>query len=207
MASSWDSLPPGPAPASVAQDVHEIVPRLTKTSTLFGISQATLKKREKELEAFMEALFCSDVPTLLMDVLADPSIAAFFGCWKNDPAAEQKAMKRERSSQKVLPPPAQSATLAHFKSSLSSSSQSSSSISSGSASNLSDNFPITYEPEPIHLHENPPSSSPRSAIHGTRRSRFLSLQSPTEKKGTRIGSHPLPQVQEDEIEESRGTFR
>lgn len=99
MASSWDSLPPGPAPASVAQDVHEIVPRLTKKGTFFGISQALLETRGEELKAFIEALFHPDAPALLTEVLATPSVVAFFGYWRTDYDLERKHMKQNLSAQ------------------------------------------------------------------------------------------------------------
>ncbi|KAJ3720708.1 hypothetical protein C8R42DRAFT_722394 [Lentinula raphanica] len=39
-ASSWESLPPGPEPNSVAQDIRDNVPKLTKKGTLFRASQS-----------------------------------------------------------------------------------------------------------------------------------------------------------------------
>ncbi|KAJ3757695.1 hypothetical protein EV360DRAFT_83782 [Lentinula raphanica] len=83
-ASSWESLPPGPEPNSVAQDIHDIVPKLTKKGTLFRASQATIEQRHSELTAFVEALFAEDVPTLLAELRADRMVTDFFGYWRRD---------------------------------------------------------------------------------------------------------------------------
>ncbi|KAK7436980.1 hypothetical protein VKT23_018795 [Stygiomarasmius scandens] len=83
-ASSWESLPPGPDPNSVAQDIHELIPKLTKKGTLFRPSQATIDQRNKELTAFVTELFKSDVPALLEELRSDRIVTDFFGYWRRD---------------------------------------------------------------------------------------------------------------------------
>ncbi|KAJ3996837.1 hypothetical protein F5050DRAFT_1711746 [Lentinula boryana] len=93
-ASSWESLPPGPEPNSVAQDIHDIIPKLTKKGTLFRASQATIEQRHSEFTAFVEALFAEDVPTLLAELRADRLATDFFGYWRRD---YDLAMKNDRA--------------------------------------------------------------------------------------------------------------
>ncbi|KIK55155.1 hypothetical protein GYMLUDRAFT_884031 [Collybiopsis luxurians FD-317 M1] len=94
-ASSWESLPPGPEANSVARDIHDIVPKMTKKGTLFRASQATIDQRHAELTAFVEALFADDVPTLIAELRADRIVTDFFGYWRRD---YDLAMKQERVS-------------------------------------------------------------------------------------------------------------
>ncbi|KAJ4477353.1 hypothetical protein J3R30DRAFT_3484932 [Lentinula aciculospora] len=94
-ASSWESLPPGPEPNSVAQDIHDIIPKLTKKGTLFRASQVTIEQRHSELTAFIEALFAESVPTLLAELRADRMVTDFFGYWRRD---YDLAMKNEHRS-------------------------------------------------------------------------------------------------------------
>lgn len=94
-ASSWESLPPGPEPNSVARDIHDIIPKLTKKGTLFRASQATIEQRHSELTAFVEALFAEDVPTLLAELRADRMVTDFFGYWRRD---YDLAMKNDQRS-------------------------------------------------------------------------------------------------------------
>ncbi|KAF9000666.1 hypothetical protein BDQ17DRAFT_1359313 [Cyathus striatus] len=100
MASSWDSLPPGPDPSSVAQDIHEIVPRLTKKGTIFRASQATIQQRQAEIEAMVGTLFREDMPTLIQEIRSDRVVTDFFGYWRrdNDLVEKQKKGKTPRSS-------------------------------------------------------------------------------------------------------------
>ncbi|KAG7089389.1 hypothetical protein E1B28_011078 [Marasmius oreades] len=96
-AASWDSLPPGPDPHSVAQDVHNIIPRLShKGGSLFGNKHAILNLRVAELSAFMAALFKDDVPTLLQEVRSDRLVTDFFGYWKRDEELSRKNQARSR---------------------------------------------------------------------------------------------------------------
>ncbi|KAK0469603.1 uncharacterized protein EV420DRAFT_1495571 [Desarmillaria tabescens] len=97
MASSWESLPPGPDPHSVAQDIHELVPKLTKKGTVFRASQATIDQRFAEIQAFAEALFRDDVPVLLLDLRSERTVTDFFGLWRRDYDLAQKLEKQSRS--------------------------------------------------------------------------------------------------------------
>lgn len=56
-AASFDSLPPGPDPQSVARDIHKFIPKLTKKGTLFRASQATVDQRFAEFSAMIHAFF------------------------------------------------------------------------------------------------------------------------------------------------------
>ncbi|KAF9040978.1 hypothetical protein BDZ89DRAFT_1060233 [Hymenopellis radicata] len=99
-ASSWDSLPPGPDPNSVAQHFHDLVPNLTKKGTVFRASQAIIDQRFLEIKAFIEALFKDDQPTLIVDLRGDRLVTDFFGIWRRDLDLQRKAEKeRKRSSE------------------------------------------------------------------------------------------------------------
>ncbi|KAK0500295.1 hypothetical protein EDD18DRAFT_1248695 [Armillaria luteobubalina] len=97
MASSWESLPPGPDPHSVAQDVHDLIPKLTKKGTVFRASQATIDQRFAEIQAFAEALFRDGVPMLLLDLRSERIVTDFFGLWRRDYDLAQKLEKQTRS--------------------------------------------------------------------------------------------------------------
>ena len=85
LASSWDSLPSGPNPDSVAHDIHEYLPLLTKRGTLFRPSKTTIDRRQAELVAFIEALFSDDMPTLIKELrVNNDDFSFFFGLWKRD---------------------------------------------------------------------------------------------------------------------------
>lgn len=93
-ASSWESLPPGPDPNSVAQDIHQHIPRLTKKGTVFRASQATIDQRFSELKAFIEALLSDDMPALIKEIRADRTILDFFGYWRRDHDLAEKQKTR-----------------------------------------------------------------------------------------------------------------
>ena len=85
LASSWDSLPSGPDPHSVAQDIHQHLPTLTRRGTIFQASQATIDRRQAELVAFTQALFSNDMPALIQEIRVSSSvISEFFGLWGSD---------------------------------------------------------------------------------------------------------------------------
>ncbi|KAF9238514.1 hypothetical protein BU15DRAFT_62488 [Melanogaster broomeanus] len=98
-AASFESLPPGPDPLSVAQDIHEFVPKLTKKGTLFRASQATIDQRFEELYAMIDCLFRDDVPTLLKEIRATRTFTDFFGFWRRDHDLERKGQTQKESSQ------------------------------------------------------------------------------------------------------------
>lgn len=83
-AASFESLPPGPDPHSVAQDIHNHVPKLTKKGTIFRASQATVNQRHSEFQAMINALFDEDVPTLIKELKTTHTFTDFFGFWRRD---------------------------------------------------------------------------------------------------------------------------
>lgn len=93
MAASFESLPPGPDPHSVAQDIHDHLPRLNKKGTVFRASQATIDQRHAELKAFVEALMRDDVPALLLELRSDRLVTDFFGYWRRDYDLAQKQQR------------------------------------------------------------------------------------------------------------------
>ena len=85
LASSWDSLPPGPNPDSVAIDIHKHLPSLTKRGTVFRPSQATIERRQAELIAFVDSLSSDDMPSLIKEIrVGSKAFSEFFGCWERD---------------------------------------------------------------------------------------------------------------------------
>ncbi|KAG6900827.1 hypothetical protein C0993_000146 [Termitomyces sp. T159_Od127] len=93
-ASSWESLPPGPDPKSVAADIHQYIPLLTRKGTIFRASQATIDQRASELKAFVEALFQEDVPALINEMRNDHIVRDFFGYWRRDHEISEKRQKQ-----------------------------------------------------------------------------------------------------------------
>ncbi|KAI0077081.1 hypothetical protein K474DRAFT_1772062 [Panus rudis PR-1116 ss-1] len=148
-AASFESLPPGPEASSIAKDVHEIIPKLSRKGTLFKPSQATIDQRAKEFKAMIEALFQEDVPTLIKELRNSRVIRDFFGYWRRDQDHEEKAAKEAkranspRSSRSSI---ASSAFSMYF-----------------SASNISLQLPTSYP-------DLPPSPSPVSPPRRSRTS-------------------------------------
>ncbi|KXN91635.1 hypothetical protein AN958_12487, partial [Leucoagaricus sp. SymC.cos] len=104
-ASSWESLPPGPDPNTVAQDLHDHIPKLTKRGTLFRTSMATIEQRNTELQAFIEALFAEDQPTLIKEMRCTRLVTDFFGYWHRDAELVSKKQKsKTRESRESLTP-------------------------------------------------------------------------------------------------------
>ncbi|KAH9960706.1 hypothetical protein BJV74DRAFT_890826 [Russula compacta] len=83
-AASFESLPPGPHPKSVAKDVHHYLPKLTKRGTFFPATQATVNQRHKEFSALIAAFFQENVPSLIEQLREDRIIRDFFGYWRLD---------------------------------------------------------------------------------------------------------------------------
>ncbi|KAI6122256.1 hypothetical protein EDD16DRAFT_1573164 [Pisolithus croceorrhizus] len=83
-AASFESLPPGPDPHSVAQDIHQHIPKLTKRATLFRASQATIQQRQSEFKAMISAFFDEDMPTLIKELRETRTFTDFFGFWRRD---------------------------------------------------------------------------------------------------------------------------
>ncbi|KAI0925653.1 hypothetical protein AcV5_008331 [Taiwanofungus camphoratus] len=96
-AASFESLPPGPEASSVAKDVHDIIPRLTKKGTFFRASQATVDQRGKEFQAMIDTLFSDDVPTLIKELRETRLVRDFFGYWRRDKDHDRKVNPRPGS--------------------------------------------------------------------------------------------------------------
>lgn len=99
-AASFESLPPGPHPNSVAKDVHQYFPKLTKRGTFFPATQATVNQRHKEFSALIAAFFQEDVPSLIQELREDRIIRDFFGYWRLD---HDLAAKKNGPRQKIAP--------------------------------------------------------------------------------------------------------
>ncbi|KAL6301376.1 hypothetical protein BKA93DRAFT_798032 [Sparassis latifolia] len=97
-AASFESLPPGPEANSVAKDVHEIIPKLTKKGTLFRPSQSTVDQRGKEFQAMIETLLSDDVPTLIKELRELRTVRDFFAYWRRDKDHERKARRPSTSA-------------------------------------------------------------------------------------------------------------
>ncbi|KIM84961.1 hypothetical protein PILCRDRAFT_817790 [Piloderma croceum F 1598] len=83
-ASSFVSLPPGPDPHSVAKNIHDYVPKLTKKGVLFRANQATIDQRYQELTACIEGLFQEGAPMLIQELRESQKVTDFFGYWRRD---------------------------------------------------------------------------------------------------------------------------
>jgi len=98
----FETLPPGPDPNSIAQDIHTFVLRLKKKGTVFRASQATIDQRHNEVQALVEALFKEDVPTLVKELREERVVRDFFGYWRRDDDLARK--QRPRSAKPSLAP-------------------------------------------------------------------------------------------------------
>ena len=98
MASSWESLPPGPDPNSVSQDLHSHLPKLTKKGTFFRAGQATIETRQKELRTLVETLFSDNMPALIQEIRESSLVRDFFGLWRRDYDVMEKEPKGVRNS-------------------------------------------------------------------------------------------------------------
>lgn len=83
-AASFESLPSGPDPKSVAMDVHKYLPRLTKRGIMFRQNQQAINQRQTEFVALVKAFFQEDVPALVQELRQDRIIRDFFGYWRRD---------------------------------------------------------------------------------------------------------------------------
>lgn len=97
-ASSWESLPPGPHPKTVALDIHEYIPKLTKRGTLFRPSMAVIEQRHAELQAFVVALSKEDQPTLIKEMRSTSLVSDFFGYWHRDATLAAPLVSNDPSS-------------------------------------------------------------------------------------------------------------
>lgn len=83
-AASFESLPPGPDPKSVAVNIHQYLPKLTKRAALFRQNQQVVDQRQLEFVALIKAFFQEDVPALIRELRQDRVILDFFGYWRRD---------------------------------------------------------------------------------------------------------------------------
>lgn len=97
-AASFESLPPGPDPRSVAKDIHQYLPKLTKRGTLFGANQATVDQRQKEICALFKAYFQDDVPMLIKELREDRAVRDFFGYWQRDHDLAARSSSRPKTA-------------------------------------------------------------------------------------------------------------
>jgi hypothetical protein len=102
MASSWESLPPGPLPSSVAQDIHKHLPRLSKKGTVFRASQSTIDQRQKQFRCLVETLFSSDMPSLIQELRTTHHVTDFFALWRRDYEVLEKAPKFDSLTSSVF---------------------------------------------------------------------------------------------------------
>ncbi|KAG9218146.1 hypothetical protein CCMSSC00406_0008085 [Pleurotus cornucopiae] len=94
-AASFESLPPGPDPKSIAQNIHDTIPRLSKRGTLFRASMALVEQRHRELTSLIEGLFRDDVPSLIQELRESRIVTDFFGYWRRDFDLAQKTPRRD----------------------------------------------------------------------------------------------------------------
>jgi hypothetical protein len=98
-AASFESLPPGPDPKSVAMDIHKYLPRLTKRAALFRVTQQNIDQRQSEFIALIKAFFQEDVPSLIQELRQDRVILDFFGYWRRDyDLANKERAKRPKTA-------------------------------------------------------------------------------------------------------------
>ncbi|KAG9015943.1 hypothetical protein FRB90_004119 [Tulasnella sp. 427] len=91
-AASFDSLPSGPEPLSLALDVHTLLPKLSKKAALFGRpSPQLLQQRAEDFKSFIDALLNIQTP-VMEDVRQAREIRDWFGYWKRDKEAARKTM-------------------------------------------------------------------------------------------------------------------
>ncbi|KAJ7773467.1 hypothetical protein B0H16DRAFT_1512449 [Mycena metata] len=160
-ASSWESLPPGPEPDSVAQSIHDLVPRLTKKGTMFRASQATIDQRQAELTAFIAALFQENVPTLLQDFRRERIVTDFFGFWRRDQDIQKtsnktsKARRNSTTSSFFSPGSLEDYDFTRGRADSSASSDSSSVVSSGGSARSSVSVQIMLDDQPVPFGHNP----------------------------------------------------
>ncbi len=97
-AASFESLPPGPDPKSVATDIHKYLPKLTKRGSLFRQTQQTVNQRQNEFVALIKAFFQEDVPSLVQELRQDRIIRDFFGYWRRDYDLASKGKRPKTAS-------------------------------------------------------------------------------------------------------------
>lgn len=77
-ASSFESLPTGPDPKSIAVDVHKYIPALSKKGAVFKENPRLVQLRQYEIRQFLPALLGSDLPMLLSQIQESQEVVDFF---------------------------------------------------------------------------------------------------------------------------------
>ncbi|CAE6427128.1 unnamed protein product [Rhizoctonia solani] len=101
-AASFDSLPTGPDPKTIPNDIHGFIPRLAAKSSLFrGASgSALVQQRSEEFNEFISALFAPGASILIDETRQTPAVREWFGFWRRD----RDAMRRRDSERASLAP-------------------------------------------------------------------------------------------------------
>ncbi|CAG7855146.1 SubName: Full=Uncharacterized protein {ECO:0000313/EMBL:CCA68905.1} [Serendipita indica DSM 11827] len=102
-AASFDSLPAGPDPSSIALDVHEYIPKLTKKSNLFRANHSTVSQRGEEFKAMINALLDEDAHSTIRELRTVPIVRDFFALWRRDKEAERRSAKTASITSPPLP--------------------------------------------------------------------------------------------------------
>ncbi|CEL55204.1 hypothetical protein RSOLAG1IB_01212 [Rhizoctonia solani AG-1 IB] len=101
-AASFDSLPTGPDPKTIPNDIHGFIPRLAAKSSLFrGASgSALVQQRSEEFNEFISALFAPGASILIDETRQTPAVREWFGFWRRD----RDAMRRRDSERASIAP-------------------------------------------------------------------------------------------------------
>ncbi|KAF8647402.1 hypothetical protein AX16_006731 [Volvariella volvacea WC 439] len=199
-ASSWESLPPGPDPDSVARDIHEYLPKLTKKGTLFRPSQATIDQRHAELSALIEALMRPDQPALIQELMCNRLICDFFGYWQRDKDLVDKETKSKIKPGKPRGSVTSSVLSAYFSSSTTSlhDSDSGSPVSSPHRTRSPSIFSIGSQSSRSPRSPTPSSHSTgaieRSSTPSAQSTRTFASQTVSSRPSTSSGSTVRPQT-------------
>lgn len=97
-ASSFESLPEGPDPKGINIDLHAYIPRLTKKSSFFSVSDATVQKRAEEFAAMIYGIFKQDCPKLIEQLRDSSTVRDFFAWWRRDQDLLEKRPQRPQSA-------------------------------------------------------------------------------------------------------------
>ncbi|TDL25687.1 hypothetical protein BD410DRAFT_604337 [Rickenella mellea] len=101
-AASFESLPPGPDPHTVARELRGILPPLSRKGTIFRASPATIEQRGEEFRQLIDALMREgdDVPALVVELRNLRVIRDFFGFWRRDHDRVEKVKSLEKQHEK-----------------------------------------------------------------------------------------------------------
>lgn len=201
-AASFESLPPGPDPKTVAAHLGELLPRLTKKGTIFRASKETIEQRGQEFGALIEALLRDDevVPRLLVELRQLREVRDFFGWWRRD---HDRVMKEQQQHRPVSAGSdvgsAVGATTSRARS------QSESVLSRASSlfgtSNNSQNTGFYFNASNLSIHIPASSSAPISTEHDQQQQQQQQQQRPRVRRpafmaggrGTMLPqTHPIP---------------